>query len=60
MAGLALRFLAEDVERGLTVPRLRETMLREAQAGIAWACEALGLDAPIPREGVLPAGPWRP
>jgi hypothetical protein len=54
MAGQAALFLSEDQP---DMPRLVETLRREAVATLAWACDELGL--PHPEWGFSP-GPWRP
>ncbi|MCZ4496323.1 MAG: phosphotransferase, partial [Thermoleophilia bacterium] len=60
MSGLAVGFLLHRYAERARTPRLHETQLREAIAGLAWASETLGIDAPTPAADVLPAGPWRP
>ena len=40
--------------------RLQETERREAHTALRWACEELGLPAPVTRPDFLPPGPWRP
>jgi len=58
MSGLAAGFLTEDLPE--TMPRLVETLRREAWATLRWACDDLGLPYPEPGPEITELGPWRP
>lgn len=60
MSGLAVRFLVDEHPVRARRPELWATQLREADAALRWACEALDLAPHEPEAGVVPTGPWRP
>ncbi|HEU0130995.1 MAG TPA: hypothetical protein VFQ85_08400 [Mycobacteriales bacterium] len=57
MAGLAAGWLAGPVP---PIPRLLETMRREAVASLRWACDELALPYPVSSAEIASVGPWRP
>lgn len=60
MSGVAARLFMHSMPWHAELPRLRETELREAIAGLRWACAALHLPQPPLHPGLEPDGPWRP
>lgn len=58
MSGLAAGFVAIDPPE--TMPRLMETLRREAWATLRWACDELDLPYPEPGPQISELGPWRP
>ena len=57
-AGVCAWFLTGDLPADL--PRLTETLRREAWATLCWACDELDLPYPRPSEAFTSLGPWRP
>jgi hypothetical protein len=58
LAGFATWHVVNDPPESM--PRLVETLRREAWATLRWACDDLGLPYPTPGPEIASLGPWRP